>query len=88
MGDIKETDYYVLKVPIDTDCKENELTACKGDAAQIYIDGYPVSENPIVIGKVGEFEKKEIKAETNSKEPELKENERSASSRNTVYLPP
>jgi len=45
--------YYVLKVPMDSDPQVSNK-AHKGDTARIFVNGYPVRENPVTIGNPGE----------------------------------
>jgi hypothetical protein len=46
-------DYYVLKVPMDSDPFVQDK-AYMGDTAHIFVNGKPVSENPIIVGNPGE----------------------------------
>jgi hypothetical protein len=46
-------DYYVLKVPMDSNPQVSDK-AYIGDTANIFINGHPVSENPVAIGNPGE----------------------------------
>ncbi|RCV64771.1 CASH domain-dontaining protein [Methanophagales archaeon] len=49
MGDIPGTDYYVLKVPLDSDPGVTTV-AQEGDTAYIYINGTAINEGPQIIG--------------------------------------
>ncbi|RLG90100.1 hypothetical protein DRO34_06200 [Candidatus Bathyarchaeota archaeon] len=46
-------DYYVLKVPMDSDPRVRDK-AYRGDIAKVFINGRPISENPVTIGSPGE----------------------------------
>jgi len=49
MGDIPGTDYYVLKVPLDSDPGVT-TAAQEGDTAYVYINGVAIDEGPQIIG--------------------------------------
>jgi len=49
MGDIQGTDYYVLKVPLDSDPGVT-TAAQEGDTAYVYINGVAINEGPQIIG--------------------------------------
>lgn len=46
-------DFYVLKVPMDSDPQVSNK-AYMGDTANVFIDGYSISENPVAIGNPGD----------------------------------
>ena len=49
MGDISGTDYYVLKVPLDSDPGVT-LAAQEGDTAYVYVNSVAIDEGPRIIG--------------------------------------
>ncbi len=70
MGD-RDTDNYILKIPLDSECSTMISAACEGDTFEIYVDGYPIEENPLIVGGMGETEELLITVVATGREPTL-----------------